>query len=454
MRNFWLRLVVATLVVVPFLAWVAAPADAAPAGLLDPTWGSGGMLTAHLDSLQHFCQVGQFGSVPCGPMEGVSSLDAHDGRVYLASPFLGPTDPLQQVAVVAFTPSGAPDPSFGTRGVVLFNATTSSDDMSLSRVMVQPGPGATEYLGWDDSAGGRILRLEPDGSLDPTFGNHGVVALPTGSGTTTFDWLPMRSSPDGSLTVAFNVLRAAENPISDGLIRLRPDGTPDAGYGTGGMAVFPYPPIEALTPVSLAVGADGRAFEMLGPPNGQGPGSAVVAVTSTGQVDTSFGDHGVVEPFAGGRLAAIAVDSAERVLVMGSIALPGGTNMLAITRLGGDGSADPTFGNHGTFGLGFAGLQLQPSQLTLDASGRALATFEDFNGHSTPAGMVRLTSSGQLDHTFGPTTSPGVNQWLTLPALDAITIGADGTIYAGGSENGNARLDPIDLHLIAVVGNP
>jgi hypothetical protein len=94
MRHVWFRLLLISFVVVPLIVWVAAPADAAPAGLLDPAWGAGGMLVAHLYSLQHFCQVGEFGSVPCGPMESVSSLDAHGGRVYMASPFLGGGRPL------------------------------------------------------------------------------------------------------------------------------------------------------------------------------------------------------------------------------------------------------------------------------------------------------------------------------------------------------------------------
>ncbi len=433
------------------LTVVAGPASAAPAGVLDPTWGSGGVVMPHLYSGQTLCSFPPGGSYACGPAEGVAAIDAHDGRVYLASPYLPPSGP-QQVAVLAYGPSGSLDPSFGHGGSVVFGAATAADDISLSHLVLQPGPNGTEYVGWYDAAGARIVRLAPNGSVDTSFASHGQVSLPTGTTTTPLRWMPMKAGPGGSLTIGFSLL--ANAAWRDGVLRLRPDGTPDPTFGAGGVVAFASPPAVGAPLIDLAVTGSGRVFALLGTRNGPAGTGAVVAITAQGALDPAFGNHGFADPFGAEPLDALAVDSAGRPLVMTSVSLPGSTQVLLVTRLRSDGGADPTFGVGGTFGLGLGGQELQDSQIALDAQGRPVLTLSDYDGRTTSAGVARLTPNGSLDPTFGPGLHPGVDL-LPLPGFSALALGADGRIYLGASEApAGPQLDPRNLYLIGLVANP
>ena len=90
-------------------------------------------------------------------------------------------------------------------------------------------------------AGVVLLRLLPDGSLDPTFGGDAAAgpAAPAGAGPgwVTYDfggnsWLGgLEITGDGHLLAAGT---ADRNVI---LTRFNADGSPDAGFGTGGKVV-------------------------------------------------------------------------------------------------------------------------------------------------------------------------------------------------------------------------
>src|SRR5262249_35777410 len=69
--------------------------------------------------------------------------------------------------------------------------------------------------------GGSLLRLLPDGSLDPTFGSGGLVAASAGQPRT------FTTAPDGSIVVAGSLVSTGGGAV---LLRYDPDGTPDTRF--------------------------------------------------------------------------------------------------------------------------------------------------------------------------------------------------------------------------------
>lgn len=83
-----------------------------------------------------------------------------------------------QALVMRFAPDGTPRTTFGTSGSVLTGGNGSKDE--LHRVAIQPNGkivavGTHRIPGGDTD--GLVVRLLPDGTLDPSFGTGGVVHI-------------------------------------------------------------------------------------------------------------------------------------------------------------------------------------------------------------------------------------------------------------------------------------
>jgi uncharacterized delta-60 repeat protein len=122
------------------------------------------------------------------------------------------------------------DRSFGSNGVVLVSLGPKSH--TLAGVAIQPDGRIVVngyLLNTPDSLG--IVRMEPDGSLDPTFGDGGKVIM------TEFDQFTatgLALQPDGAILSGGSYVGPFSNEF--GVVRHRSDGTLDTTFGEGGIA--------------------------------------------------------------------------------------------------------------------------------------------------------------------------------------------------------------------------
>lgn len=175
-------------------------------------------------------------------------------------------------AVVRYLPNGAPDPAFGTAGIV----TTFPTPTNLSRLLgvgVQPdgtivAAGTKSPSNWDSV----VARYTSAGVLDTTFGGTGIVStdVTPGAFPAGFDQFEdMALLADGSV-VATGLGRLATF-LDTTVVRLLPTGALDPAFGTGGIVV---------TPLSTAVDDRGRGVAV------QSDGAIVVV----GTIDNTFAD--------------------------------------------------------------------------------------------------------------------------------------------------------------------
>ena len=85
------------------------------------------------------------------------------------------------------------------------------------------------------------------GDLDPSFGSNGVAAYPFGGGSAQIDSLALQ--PDGKLVLAGTANDPSGNPAVL-LARLNPNGTLDSSFGNGGSVIKQFD--TSATPVSRA----------------------------------------------------------------------------------------------------------------------------------------------------------------------------------------------------------
>ncbi|MBV6403389.1 MAG: hypothetical protein GFGODING_00127 [Flavobacteriales bacterium] len=144
------------------------------------------------------------------------------------------------MALARFLPDGDPDPAFGTNGLALHptisTSTLGSPDGSKDWSMVRR-PGSGFLVGYGAHNGDTrpsIAAFNEDGSIDPTYGTNGIVQVtgsnPVGSGL----WM----DDDGSVLLFYRLSNITNGPGA--ILRLTPDGQPEAGFGTNGVLQSPF----------------------------------------------------------------------------------------------------------------------------------------------------------------------------------------------------------------------
>jgi uncharacterized delta-60 repeat protein len=309
-----------------------------------------------------------------------------------------------------------------------------------------------------------VLRLNPDGSLDTSFGGDGAAAVDFGPGakmqsaalqrdgkivvagqTGSFLTAIARLNVNGSLDRTF----AAGGPDGDGkkvggiapwqaaATIVQPDGRiVIAGGAPGGMTIsrlnptgsddgteFDYadfPDAESETVSAAALAPDG-SIVLAGtaqPLNGSDHNLAAARFSPEGSLDTSLAGTGMTTFGPGDR-----DDVADHVLVQpdGKILLAGNSGSaekkMAVTRLNRDGTLDTGFGDGGMAAPDFEGKD-SAAGAALQPDGKILIA-----GTTDPGAefaVARLDSAGVLDAGFGAGGK-------TTIAFDAIALA-----YAAG----------------------
>jgi uncharacterized delta-60 repeat protein len=301
-------------------------------------------------------------------------------------------------------------------------------------------------------------RLAPSaGQLDPTFGTGGAVFSDFELG------LSIHGQPDGKITVV-----GANRTTGDlSVARYNPDGSLDAGFGSGGITTAP-----------VSIGADAATIDAAGRiilagfepfKNDYGLDCsrfAVMRLRADGNVDTGFGQSGKTTfsiagaPFAifgvQERARAVTVDAAGRIVVAGSEEWAFSSlqySAMAVARLNGDGSLDSTFGQAGSEQFRFGGtpgtvLDGDPlsgaSAVTMDPLGRIVlaggSTRHDGNAYPhNDFALARLNADGSLDTSFAGTGKTTIRFGLDDSAR-AVSIDSAGRIVVAGSSETDSWL--------------
>ncbi len=359
MNRNWKSII---LVISSFLA-LSTSISAAP-GDLDPTFGNGGKLTDWE-----------------GSDSAIGVAIQQDGKILV----VGTGYFVRDFRVARYNPDGTLDTTFGGGTGRVTTDFDGTHDVALS-VVIQPD-GKIVVAGVSLSSGnlGRLalVRYNPDGSLDITFGGGSgkVFTEPPGWPGHTVD---VALQPDGKILAVIGHVDFDDNYDIDGLlVRYNPDGSLDTSFGNGGSVLTAY----NLASVTLQP-ADGKIIV-------HGFWSSPIARFKTdGSPDTGFGSGGTVTIPAAEFLDSIAIDSAGKIVTAGSTR----TGSFALWRFNVDGSPDSSFDGDGlvtTPSLGIA------TSVVMQSNGKIVAAGWSYNGSGYDFGLARYNSNGSLDNTFG-----------------------------------------------------
>lgn len=376
---------------------------AAALSVLDPTFGSGGTTSVNLTH---------------GIFVAAAVAAQPDGKIVVAGQSAG------GIGAARFNADGTPDTGFGPAGtgIVITDATSREDQASAVGIAPDGGIVAagtnTDPAGPLSGSNGDIVlvKYSTNGSLDPAFGDGGVVVTDVAGR----DDLPVRLvvQPDGKIVLAAldrqglqGVVRSAARVV---MMRYGAGGTLDASFGSGGMTITDLPS-DYEQPTAAVLGPDGTLVVAAHGSNSLAPDQAfVLRYTSAGTLDPTFGSGGVVEMPGRTALSDLAVTGDGNVIACGSTTVTGrdGTSSdFVLFRLESNGTPDSAFGRNGivvtNFGTdGSSRADDRASALVLAGGGLVVAgsTNADVTG-SAPGvrrvAIARYTEAGVLERKYG-----------------------------------------------------
>lgn len=349
-------------------------------------------------------------------------------------------------AVARYTAAGALDPSFGNGGLVATDFGKSDD--RVFALALQPD-GRIVVAGVSDRSGSKdfaLARYNTDGSLDPTFGNGGLVLLPVRPLTTDIV-RGVAIQPDGRILAAGVTYDEAVSLRPHGdfmLVRYTREGGLDPSFGVGGIVTTNFEGESYDEPNSIVLQPDGRIILGGSSNTGGGVGRifgadnlALARYLPNGLLDPTFGQTGKVVVDAGSlfeSIRAMALDPAGRIVAAGRTSGERRGDLL-LSRFNTDGTLDATFGTTrhgltitdlGTGEEGLSGLALAPDGTIV--TGGIVAP----NPHGDLA-VMRYDTTGKFDRSFGEDGFASVDVGKRDDRLRGLALQPDGNVVVVGS---------------------
>ena len=284
---------------------------------------------------------------------------------------VGGTKSGMDFAVARYLANGLPDNSFNTNGVKILDLGTSQEGIAALAVLPDDKIIAVGYYLKTISGGTQVYdivvtRFNASGSLDNSFGINGKVFFNlSNAGTGTARSIAVQ--PDGKFLVAARNSTLGLNQAYM-LLRFEPNGSIDSTFGINGLTTITLPivqPIPSLGtfdyPVDIKLLPDGKILFGSSTVNTRAyncPFStcaktffSLVKFDSTGMVDSSFGVNGAIISDLlgyGENINSCLAVSQNKIIIAGWTDGPGDDDDYALKRYTMDGTPDNSFGIQGT----------------------------------------------------------------------------------------------------------
>ena len=421
-KHFSIVSFVLLLLLIPLVV-LAADSD------LDPTFGSGGIVTTNFPT--------------AGIDEGRAVALQADGKIVAAGSAYTGAATGSDFALARYNSDGSLDATFGAEGLV---TTDVGGSQEVARSVAVQGDGQIVIAGWSDSQLDFILaRYNSNGSLDTTFGAGGIVITDIGSGAPdSANALAIQA--DGKILVAGDALGTGGYNFA--LARFNSNGSPDLTFGSGGIATTDIGANEGA--YALAVQNDGKIILAGGGPQVSSPleDFALARYNSDGSLDATFGAGGIVNTdFLGNfdTAYALAIQADGKIVAAGTTT---GTSIdLALARYNSDGSLDTGFGTGGRVvsDLSGDGSGSETGRaMAVAASGKILVAGQIDVDPGTGGGedvlLTRYNSNGSLDTSFDTDGFVATGIGGVYDDGQGVVIQADGRIIVAGTASGDFAL--------------
>jgi uncharacterized delta-60 repeat protein len=288
-------------------------------GTLDASFGAGGVVIT---------PIGEFAIARSVAIQA-------DGKIVVAGNSNSAGQGYQDFTVVRLLPDGSPDTSFNGTGKVI---TSFGNESIARRVFLQPDGkivAVGEALVGNDAFA--LVRYNADGTLDSGFGVGGKVIHAVG----IINFGDAALQPDGKIVASGGFSAPSSNySYSEKIVRCNPNGSLDTSFAANGIFTT-APPFHVG--YGIALQPDGKlvAFGLDGYHGNYR--FAILRLNPNGAPDTGFGTNGrVITPMNSSSFALDgAVQPDGKILAFGMTFQPDFINDIVIARYLGDSVACP-----------------------------------------------------------------------------------------------------------------
>lgn len=402
-----------------FLLLVPAAQLSAQDGTLDPSFSGDGLLSAD-------CGGSSFD-------QGRALTIQDDGSIIVVGTS-GPSKSLD-FGVARFLEDGTYDDTFSFDGVERVAPGPAEDHATC--VVVQPD-GKILVGGYSLCSEGNcftLLRFLEDGTLDPDFGEGGIVITEYAGGY-TLEAKVMALQDDGK------ILLAGGGAGGFAAVRYRANGTVDVEFGTDGLATCAFS-AGSDRANGIALLDDGKIILSGYSANNEIDSIAVTRFTNDGIIDESFGSGGRVCAAIPGRRTigqALAMGPAGEIVVAGYYINPLAVEPLAmVARFTAEGVLDTDLNGTGLRSLAPVGSAASIlNAAVVQADGKIIVCGAVTNANSDFF-LMRLNTDGSDDLTFNTSGTTITDFTGTFDRANGMTLQSDGRIVVVGETNAGTQ---------------
>ena len=367
-----------------------------------------------------------------------------DGKIVVVGELLA--TPPWNFAVARYNPNGTPDNTFASNGELILPV-GPSDDIAHA-VAIQPdGKILVAGIVSDGlSYNFAVVRLKADSSLDSSFGLGGKAETPVDPAAHGTGW-DVLVQPDHKIVVVGELSDGVDVRI--GVVRYNPDGFLDSTFGTGGVTNT-LVGSEASSGYAVDIQSDGKLV-VAGLDRTAGVADvAVVRYNTDGSLDGTFGSGGTVTTAIGSGdegAQAVAIQHDGKILVAGG-SHNGSNSDFALVRYESDGSLDTDFGSGGKVTHPVGSGDDTAWDLCIQPDGRIIVVGTSHNGTDFDPVVARFLPDGSIDPSFGTEGVVIQNNGADF-ARSSAAVQLDGKLVVAGIDGAGSGRDFLVFRLDA-----
>lgn len=375
-----------------------------------------------------------------------------DGKIVVAGK--SNTGNIDQFALARYDVNGVLDNTFGSGGLVVTNVSMGDD---VIRGMALQADGKIVVVGYAGVVNEflAVARYNADGTLDNTFATNGIDSLliinNPGDGDRSVP-NDVKIQSDGKIVIV-GFVKNSSGKNAFAVVRYNSNGTLDTSFGIGGKQVIFYGTGDSELE-TLAIQSDGKIVIAGHYYNGSDKDFYTARINQFG-MDNSFGTNGVATYDSGSgddEAWAMELQADGSILLAGNIS-NGNDADFGLLKYTTAGVLDNTFGTAGVVTTELGGnVDDYPTQVIMQPDGKILVTGVKFETTQDLV-IARYSSTGILDNTFGINGLVIEDINNTNDISFDIALQADGKIVITGVSDGDFMTSRYTSGLVGIEDN-
>jgi uncharacterized delta-60 repeat protein len=366
---------------------------------LDATFGNKGIVTTAINLSKSYSEANT-----------VKILS--NGKI-VAGGFYSNENNYYNFAITRYNTDGSLDNSFGTNGVATIPGSSSNSEVSSIVIQTDSADGNKEKIiaagfTWIPNDTDFVLvRFNPDGSIDSTFGGNGNGIVTSGINNFADYATSAALQRDGKIIIAG--YQSNGHDLDFMLARFSADGIPDNNFGGGDGIVTTDVSGHRTNDRSYSVAIQNDGNIIIAGSSDEENSFAAARYKSDGSPDASFGSNGIALTSVGSDTGrnnigySITIQNDGRIIIGGRSK---NDNVVHITllRYKSNGISDSTFDNDGIVVTDLRNNADVRSVFPYHADGeneKILAAGTFFNGDDLDIVLTRYNADGSPDAAFG-----------------------------------------------------